>query len=115
MVALTGMKIQCERTKDHFDNSTETDKDGKFDSNVRPGQRSSCEGGGVPVGRRSNNWTPTIVTEVTSLPGETAHVELGRDGRQVVGKLLLPPDAEAGNDWRRAMISMQSRPRTCRS
>ncbi len=98
--------------KMYYDYRTETDKDGKFAfERVIPGSGQVARVAVTELGGGATNWTPTISSDVKSLPGETTHVELGRTGRQLVGTLVLPADADAGNDWRRATISMQSRPK----
>jgi hypothetical protein len=63
------------------------------------------------VGGGMTRLTPTHVTKATFAPGATTLVTLGRVGRQVIGRLSLPSDTTQDNDWRLAMISIQSQPK----
>lgn len=91
---------------------TKTDQDGKFSfERVVPGSGRVARVAVSQLGGGMSRSTPTIASGVTFKPGETAHVELGRLGRQVVGKLVMPADAKPGNDWRLAMLTLRSRPR----
>jgi hypothetical protein len=93
------------------DYQTKTDKNGKFlFERVLPGQGHVSRVLMSQQARGMTRLTPTISSEVTFKPGETLHVDLGRDGRSVIGKLVMPADAKPGNDWRHANLTMQSRP-----
>ncbi len=92
----------------HYDYKSMTDENGKFAfERVVPGRGQvarvavSQQGGGM------TSWTPTHVTNAEFLPGKTTHVDVGRAGRKIVGKLLLPTDAKPGNDWRLARVTLQ--------
>ncbi len=90
---------------------TKTDQDGKFSfEQVVPGRGRVARVAVSRLGGGMSSSTPTLIVDATFAPGETTHVELGRTGRQVAGKLLMPADAKPGNDWRQAMIMLQSRP-----
>jgi hypothetical protein len=94
----------------YFDYKTTTNDVGSFVfERVVPGDGQVMRSAVRRMGAMSS-WTPTHVTKATFVPGETTHVAIGRVGRQVAGRLVLADDVKAGNDWRLAMISVQSRP-----
>lgn len=83
----------------YYNYRTNTDEQGRFTfERVVPGKgriaRRVMSGQGQTVG-----WTPTHSISATFVAGETTQVELSRDGRHVVGKLLLPDDREEVPPW----------------
>jgi hypothetical protein len=88
-----------------------TDASGKFSfERVVPGRGLVARVAVSQFGGGMTSLTPTLVVDATFAPGETTHVDLGRTGRQIVGRLRMHPTAKSGNDWRMAMIMLQSRP-----
>ncbi|HUT95257.1 MAG TPA: carboxypeptidase regulatory-like domain-containing protein [Thermoguttaceae bacterium] len=91
----------------HYDYRATTDRSGRFVfENVIPGDARVTRSVVSEHGQTSS-WISTHSTKVTLAPGETAQVEVSRDGRPVVGKLLAPQDAEIAPVWHYAMISLQ--------
>lgn len=98
--------------KIHYQYNTTTDEKGKFSfEKVVPGSGQVARVVVSQLGGGMSSSTPTIVSDVTFVPGQTTYVELGRTGREIVGNLAFPGSANRGNDWRLAMISLQSRPK----
>ncbi|MFH1923706.1 MAG: carboxypeptidase regulatory-like domain-containing protein [Planctomycetota bacterium] len=88
----------------HYSYRTTTDKNGRFTfESIVPGdvQITRCV---VSEHGQSSRWTPTHLTKARLAAGETTEVELRRDGRPVVGKLLMPSDDEQAPDWRFAIV-----------
>ena len=91
----------------HYDYHTTTDEKGHFAfEKVVPGNGQVMRNVVVDMGRGMSQWIPTHVTKTTFVAGETAQVQLGRSGRPVVGKLVMP-DGLNEYDWRHAMASLQ--------
>jgi beta-lactamase regulating signal transducer with metallopeptidase domain/protocatechuate 3,4-dioxygenase beta subunit len=96
--------------KVHYAYRATTDKNGRFTfQSVIPGngqvtRRVVSEHG------QTSSWIPTHSTKVKFVAGQTTQVELSRNGRPVVGKLLMPQNAEGAPVWHLAMVSLQNAP-----
>jgi len=92
----------------HYSYKAKTDEEGRFAfGRVVPGNGQVARVELSRLGGGMTRLTPTHVTNAKFPPGVTTHVEVGRAGRRIVGKLLMPPDAKPGNDWRLAMVTLQ--------
>jgi hypothetical protein len=98
--------------KIHYDYKTTTDGKGRFVfERVVPGDGQVARVAGTQLGGGMSRWTPTHVTKATFAPGQTMRVVIGRDGRQVLGRLVPPATMKSSIDWRLAMLSLQSQPK----
>jgi hypothetical protein len=92
----------------HYSYKTKTDEAGKFAfERVVPGRGQVARVALNQLDNGMTSLTPTHVANAEFSPGKTTHVEVGRDGRQIVGTLALPAGAKPGNDWRLAMVTLQ--------
>jgi hypothetical protein len=104
-------QIQRNQPKYHISYSATTDQDGKFAiERVVPVIAQVSRVVTTELGGGMSRQSPTHVATVHVLPGETTEVDLSRDGVRVVGKLKVPQRLEKQNDWRQAMLMIQTPP-----
>lgn len=89
-----------------FDYKTRTDSEGRFVFDRVAPEKGRITRYLTQQRGRASVGIPTYTAEVELSPGETAHVDLSRAGRPIVGRLAVPPAIEQKPDWNCASASL---------
>ena len=93
--------------KFHLSYRTTTDKDGNFAfDNVVLGEGRVYRSA-VSYHGQSSSWIPTHSTKARFIAGKTTQVKLARNGRPVVGRLIVAKPGTKKIDWSYATVSMR--------
>ncbi len=95
-----------------FDYKTRTDSEGRFVFDRVAPEKGRITRYLTQQRGRASVGIPTYTAEVELSPGETAHVDLSRAGRPIVGRLAVPPAIEQKPDWNCASASLTPAERT---